>query len=182
MDQGRVRRQDLRGVGGGNSLETLYTQLDRELYSSQPRLTPPLFSYSFFFIPEAPLSEGFDPREHKSRGRLLSTHSVYLSALYHLPRSSCFRALHSTVKGKVCNEISSERSSRIIMLGARGGELFHSWLLVIVASNWPGPEGVHARFFVRRRVINSPGAFFPSSSLQLGSLSFDLNLLAKRID
>lgn len=137
--EGRIRE----GAGRGNSLETPYTQLDRELYSSQPRLTtllsppfPSLASVPFFFF--HPCSS-FIRRSRPSSARVSRSSSLHSFSLSPGPRStpapsSCFRALHSTVKGKVCNEISSERSPRDHYARERGWAP-EAGLLVIVASN-----------------------------------------------
>lgn len=142
---------------------------DRELYSLLPSLLHPRHpSLPFFFHPSrAPLSEGLGPREYESRGRLPSPLIQFISALSPLTpqlppiilshslslsfdRSpfSCFRALHSTVKGKVCNEISSERSPGdhytrgLREGGGRWGPVAR--LLVIVTSNAVDSGGVQA--------------------------------------
>lgn len=119
----------------GVSRDTVHrTQLDRELYSIQPRLpsfsTNPLstlfflslslFSFLFSFFFSLFLRNSFIQRSRPSREcirekalpRLLLLRLIqFISAPSPLRRpSSCFRPLHSTVKGKVCNEISSEPS------------------------------------------------------------------------
>lgn len=118
----------------GVSRDTVHrTQLDRELYSIQPRLpsfsTNPLstlFSLSlslllpFLLFFSLFLRNSFIQRSRPSREcirekalpRLLLLRLIqFISAPSPLRRpSSCFRPLHSTVKGKVCNEISSEPS------------------------------------------------------------------------
>lgn len=126
FDYGIRRRRGARKLCT-ESLETPYTQLDRELYSFKPRLpsfSPLSSSFSlslslpfFFFFPFLPqllYRKGLGPLEsvrEKARPRLLLRLIQFISAPFPLRRpSSCFRPLHSTVKGKVCNEISSEPS------------------------------------------------------------------------
>lgn len=117
------------------SLETPYTvhSLTENFIPSSlvsllfpPILPPPsspslsLFSFLFSFFFSLFLRNSFIQRSRPSRERirekalprlLLLRLIQFISAPSPLRRpSSCFRPLHSTVKGKVCNEISSEPS------------------------------------------------------------------------
>lgn len=124
---GRVRQRNHKGLGArklrAESLETLYTQawqgtlfltVSSPFFSAFFLIQPPSsffpISFSFFFIPAAPLSKGLGPQVYESLWPVFSPLIQFISALSLGRPSSCFRALHSTVKGKVCNEISSEPS------------------------------------------------------------------------
>lgn len=136
---GRVRRRNRRGGWGqGNSesrvsRDTVHPSLTGNFIPCSSRLPLPfslllfpsfypfspyflrLLPLSFFlsfFIPAAPLSKGLGPRECTRVSVSPPPLIQFISALSLGWPSSCFRALHSTVKGKVCNEISSESEPR----------------------------------------------------------------------